>query len=121
MAAPNIVNTTSIYGRTDVASVGTATTTITTNAASSGKVLKINTLIVSNIDGVADVDVSVDLYRESSTAAFSIAKTVTVPSDSSLVVVGKENPIYVTEGDSIRLSATADGDAQAICSYEELS
>lgn len=121
MAAPNIVNTTSIFGRTDVASIGTATTTITSNASSSGKVFKINTLIVSNIDGATDVDVTVDLYRTSSTAAFHIARTVTVPSDSSLVVVGKENPIYVTEGDSIRLSANAEGDAQAICSYEELS
>lgn len=121
MAAPNIVNTTSIYGRTDVMSVGTAALSITSNAASSGKVYKVNTLIVSNVDGTNNVDASVSLYRESLTASYHIAKTVTVPADSSIVVIGRDNPMYLAEGDSIRVSASVAGDAEAVCSYEELS
>ena len=121
MAAPNIVNTTSIFGRTDVMAVGTAASSITTNSANSGKVYKVNTLVVSNVDGVNDVDVNVDLYRISLTAAFHVARTVTVPADSSIVMVGRDNPVYLAEGDSIRVTASAIGDAEAICSYEELS
>ena len=92
MANPNIVSTSMIYGKTDVQDVGTAATAITTNAAASGKVLKINMLLLSNIDGTNPVDVDVALRRASSD--YYIAKTVSVPADSSLVVIGKEKPMY---------------------------
>jgi len=49
MAAPNIVNVTTITGVTTfVAGIGTdgAISTIVSNAASSGKVLKINTYFI---------------------------------------------------------------------------
>jgi hypothetical protein len=107
-----------IYGKTDVQNVGTAATSITTNAASSGKVLKINMLLVSNIDGANPVDVDVVLRRSSSD--YYITKAVSVPADSSLVVIGKENPMYLMENDSIRLTAGAVDSAQAVCSYEEI-
>jgi len=46
MAAPNVVNVSSILGSTDVQSVGTSAVAITTNSASSNKLYKINSLIV---------------------------------------------------------------------------
>ena len=119
MANPNIVQTASIYGRTDVLAVGTAATAITSNAGSSGKLLKINALVVSNVHGTNSVDVNVDLFRSST--AYRIASTVAVPADSSLIVISKDNPIYLNEGDSLRLTAGAASSAQAVCSYEELS
>lgn len=119
MANPNIVATTIIRGKTDVCAVGTASTTLVSNPSSSGKVFKVNCLLVSNTDGSAGVDVNVSLYRDS--VDYYIAKTVTVPADSSLVAIGKENPIYLNEGDSIRVVAQYADYAQAICSYEEIS
>jgi hypothetical protein len=107
-----------IYGKTDVLAVGTAATAITSNPGSSGKVLKINMLSVANVNGTSNVDVNVDLYRGST--AYHIAKTVSVPADSSLVVIGKENPMYLMEGDSLRLTAGSSGNAEAVCSYEEI-
>jgi hypothetical protein len=118
MANPNIVATSMIYGKTDVLAVGTAATAITSNPGSSGKVLKINMLSVANVNGTSNVDVNVDLYRGST--AYHIAKTVSVPADSSLVVIGKENPMYLMEGDSLRLTAGSSGNAEAVCSYEEI-
>lgn len=118
MANPNIVQTSTIYGRTDVLDVTTTATAITSNAASSGKVYKINALVVSNINGSTAVDINVDLFRNST--AYRVASTVSVPSDSSLIVISKDNPIYLNEGDSLRLTAGAASSAQAICSYEEL-
>lgn len=117
MANPNIVNVTEIYGKTAVQSVTTTATAIVTNAASSGKVTKINALYVSNIDGTNNEDVTVDLFRGS--VAYHIAKTIVVPADATLDVVSKA--IYLQEGDTLRLTAGSDSRLQAVCSYEEIS
>ncbi len=117
MAAPNIVNVSTITGKTAVQAVGTSATAIVTNSASSGKVFKINALYVSNVDGTNNAEVNVDLFRSST--AYHIAKTVVVPADASLDVLSK--PIYLEEGDSLRLTANAASDIEAVCSYEEIS
>lgn len=119
MAAPNIVNVTSIFGKTAVLSVTTTATAIVTNAAASNKVLKINSLVVSNIDGTNSADITVEVFRSST--SYRLASTITVPADATLVVISKDTSIYLEEGDSIRCLASADGDLQAVCSYEEIS
>ena len=120
MAAPNVVNVTSIYGKTVGAALGTSTGDILVNTASSGKLLKLNSIIVANIDGNNSADVTVYFYDLSATTPFHIAKTVTVPSQSTLVVLGKDAPIYLEEGDKIMGLASAAGDLEIIVSYEEL-
>lgn len=119
MAAPNIVNVTSIIGKTAVQAVSNSATAIVSNSAASGLVLKINTLIIANVDGTVAADITVDLFRSS--VAYRIANTIQVPPDATLVLVSKENPIYLEEGDSLRCTASALGDLEAICSYEEIS
>ena len=119
MAAPNIVNVTAIYGKTAVQAVGNSATAIVTNSAASGKVLKINTLTIANVDGTNAADITVDLYRSS--VAYHIAKTISVPADASLVVISKDTAIYLEEGDTLRLTASAVSDLEATCSYEEIS
>ena len=119
MAQPNIVNVVTILGHTDVLNVTTTATAVVTNSAASEKVFKINSLIVSNIDGTNAADISVDLFRSST--SYYLASTITVPADATLVVISKDNPIYLEEGDSIRCLASANGDLQVVCSYEEIS
>lgn len=117
MAAPNIVNVATITGKTAVQAVTTSATAIVTNSAASGKVFKINALYVSNVDGTNAADVNVDLYRSST--AYHVAKTVSVPADATLDIISKA--IYLEEGDSLRLTASANSDLEAVCSYEEIS
>lgn len=117
MAAPNIVNVATITAKTAVQAVGTSATAIVSNAASSNKVFKINALYVSNVDGTNNAEINVDLYRSST--AYHIAKTIVVPADATLDVISK--PVYLEEGDSLRLTANAASDLEAVCSYEELS
>jgi hypothetical protein len=119
MAAPNIVGVTTIRGNTEVLAVTTSATAIANNIPSSGKVYKINSLVVSNIDGTNAADITADLYRGGT--GYSIASTITVPADASLVVISKETAVYLEEGDALRCTASADGDLVAICSYEEIS
>ena len=120
MAAPNVVNVTSIYGKTVGAALGTSTGDVLVNTAGSGKLLKLNSIIVANIDGSSNADVTVYFYDLSATTPFHIAKTVTVPAKSTLVVLGKDAPIYLEEGDKIMGLASVAGDLEIIVSYEEL-
>lgn len=117
MAAPNIVNVTSIYGKTAVQAVTTSATAIVTNSAASGKVLKINALYVANVDGTNNAEITVDVFRSS--VAYKIASTVVVPADAALSIL--DQSIYLEEGDSLRLTANANSDLEAVCSYEDIS
>jgi len=119
MANPNIVNVSDIRGKTSVQSVGTSATAIVSNTAESNKVFKINSLTVANVDGTNSADITVDIFRSS--VSYKIANTIAVPADSTLVVISKDTAIYLEEGDSLRCLASATGDLQAICSYEEIS
>lgn len=119
MAAPNIVGVSSIYGKTMGAALSTTTTTdILTCAAD--KVLKINSIIVSNVDGTNSANATVYFYDSSAAARYALAYTITVPADSTLVVLGKDAPIYLEESDQIEAGASATSDLEIIISYEEL-
>ena len=121
MAAPNIINATSIFGKTTAAALDTTTTTsLLANSASSNKLLKINSIIVANVDGTNSASVTVHFYDNSASARYNIAHTVDVPADSTLVVIGKDSPIYLEESDQIEASASAANDLEMIISYEEL-
>ena len=117
MAAPNMINFNFMTGNTAVMNVTTTSSNIVVNPGSSNRVFKINSLIVTNIDGANPADITVDVLRG---APFRLASTITVPADSSLVVISKDNSIYLEEGDSIRCQASADGDLQAVCSFENV-
>jgi len=119
MAEPNIVNVSSIYGRT---TSGTLTTSLSTDylVCPSNKVLKVNSIICANIDGTNDAD-AVVFFRDSSRSAnVALASQITVPAKSTLVVLSKDTAIYLEEGDSIRGGANANSDLDIIISYEEL-
>ena len=114
MAAPNIVNVQTITGKTAVQQVGTTATAIVSNSAGSNTVVKVNALYVANVDGTNNAEITVDLFRSST--AYRIANTVVVPADAVLDVISKS--FYLEEGDSIRLTANAASDLEAVCSYE---
>ena len=117
MAAPNIVNVATITGKTVGLAVTTSATAIITGGAN--KVTKVNALYVSNIDGTNNADITVIFYNADNTTSYHIAKTVTVPADSTIDVLTKA--IYLEEGDELRLAASADSDIEAVASYEEIS
>lgn len=117
MANPNIVNVTIITGKTAVLAATTVATAIVANPAASGKVFKINALYVSNVDGSVSADISIDLFRSST--AYRITSATEVITNTTVDVISKS--IYLEEGDSLRLTASADGDLEAVCSYEEIS
>ena len=124
MTAPNIVNVTTITGKTNVVSLTTTNATLVVeNTASSNKVFKINSLVVSNVDGTNAADITVSLYSEDNIGgtATEIVSTISVPADASLVVIDKSTSIYLEEDKSIGATAGTANDLKVVCSYEEIS
>ena len=124
MAAPNIVNVTSIVGKTVTIALSTTNaTSIISNAASSGKVLKVNSLFVANVDGTNACEVTVAVYSEDAIGgtAYAIASTIDIPADSTLVVLTKDEPIYLEEDMSIGVTAETANDLVIVASYEEIA
>ena len=124
MSAPNIVNVTTITGKTNVVSLTTTNATLVVeNTAGSNKVFKINSLVVSNVDGTNAADITVSLYSEDNIGgtATEIVSTVSVPADASLVVIDKNTSIYLEEDKSIGATAGSASDLKVVVSYEEIS
>jgi hypothetical protein len=124
MAAPNIVNVTTITGKSAVVSLTTTSATaVVSNAASSGKVFKINSLVVSNVDGTNAADITISYYTEDDIGgtATEIVSTVSVPADASLIVIDKNTSLYLEEDRSIGATAGSANDLKVVVSYEEIS
>jgi hypothetical protein len=124
MAAPNIVNVATITGKTDQVSLTTTSATaVVSNTAASGKVFKINSLIVSNVDGTSAADITVSVYSEDDIGgtATELVSTVSVPADASLVVIDKNTALYLEEDMSIGATAGTADDLKVVVSYEEIS
>ena len=131
MAAPNIVNVATITGVTtyiagvSTVGAGNGISTVVTNAASSGKVIKINCLVATAIGTTTGV--TVNQYNSASqftgaAATVSLASTMTVPLFSSLAVIDKTNSIYLQENEQIGVIAQSNaGTIDVVCSYEEIS
>ena len=123
MAAPNIVNVTSIIGITTA--VGLSTTAVTTflsNAAASGKVLKINTVVAAGIGtGSGNITLKYHLAAAGAGTSIALANTITVPTGASLVIIGKDNPIYLEEDRSLTAQASVADNIAIVCSYEDIS
>ena len=133
MAAPNIVNVNTITGVTSAFSGIAVTTgikgavgitTVASNPSGSGKVLKINSLVAAGIG--ATTGVTVDIYdKATATGAantVSIASTIAVPTFSSVVIIGKENAIYLEEDRSLGVYCQPNlGSINVVVAYEEIS
>jgi hypothetical protein len=117
MAAPNVLVSTNVNGKTAVQLVTTSATAIASCAGGSNKVLKVNALYISNVDGANNYTLTMDLYR--SATAYRLGSQIIVPAASTLDVVSKS--FYLEEGDALRLTASANNKLEAICSYEDIS
>ena len=122
MTAPNIAGLTTVTGKSVGVAVGTNDTTLVLNNATSApnKVFKINSVVVSNVDGTNSATVQVKL-RKNATTSYFLANTITVPANATLVVVTRDMQLYLEENDSILVVASASPALEAICSYEEIS
>jgi hypothetical protein len=116
MAAPNLVNMTTLTGKTAVMAVTTTPTALITNSVAN-HLLKVDQLLVTNINGTTNATVNVDIFRSS--VAYDIAYLMTVPAGATLDIIS--NRIYLEEGDALRLTASSNSYLEAVASYEDIS
>ena len=127
MAAPNVVNVATITAKSAAVDLSTnGTTLVLSNAESSGKVFKLNQLIVVNDDGTNSANIPITYVTADGGAgdggtAFYLAKTVAVPAGGMLVVIDKSTAMYIEEDRSIYAQASVANDLDVIASYEEIS
>ena len=119
MAAPNLKNIATIFGNTDSALLTTTLTSIVTNSSSSGKVYKINTIMVSNIDGTNDAVIDV-AFSDNGTARY-LGYQMALPASTTLVITSRDQPIYLEENDSIQAKCNTSSDAHIVISYEDMA
>ena len=124
MANPNIVNVTAIYGNSSQTSLTTTSaTSLVSNAASSGKVFKINSITVANVDGTNAADITINIYSAAALGgtAFPLVSTVSVPADATLIVTDKTTSFYLLENQSIGATAGTASDLVVNASWEEIN
>ena len=123
MAAPNIVNvTTIIAGLAVAAPANTTANTLVSNAASSASVIKINSLTCTNVTGSsATVTVSVNSAAAGAGTPYRLAYQIAVPAASSLQLIDKGNFVYLTEDKSIVVTSGTSAAIEYVTSYETIS
>ncbi len=120
MAAPDLTSLTTVTGKVAGVAIGATATDLVANASASGKLVRIVSVYIANVDGTNDATVNVDVQKNAGTA-YRITNTVNVPADTTLVVISKDAPVYLEENDKLRATASAASDLEAVVSYEELS
>jgi len=114
MANPNIVNVTSILGQTDLFALTTTSANLVTCATD--KVVKINSVLISNIDGSVAADVTIKM--DDGSASRAIGSTISVPADATLALIDKNTSFYLNEADVLQGTASANSDLECLVSYE---
>jgi len=118
VAAPNIVNVTTITAKTNLVSLTTSLSSLLTNSSNSNTVLKINSITYANYTG-APVTGTSTVLRSATT--YYLVGSVSIPANSTLIVTGKDTAFYLEEGDAIQGSASSNSALTAIISYEIIS
>lgn len=123
MAAPNIVNvTTIIAGLAVAAPANTTANVVVSNAAATAAVIKINSLTCTNVTGTsATVTVAITSSAAGGGTAYRLAFQMAVPANSSLQLIDKGNFVYLTEDKSLVVTSGTSSAIEYVTSFETIS
>ena len=123
MAAPNLQAPTTVTGKTTYVYLSsTSETTLLSNAASSNRALRIANITVANTSATTSASIAAKIYTAASAGTgYALAATVTVPVGAVVILVGKENPVWLEEDKRITVTAGTANILDVVCSYEEVA
>jgi len=122
MAAPNIVNVATITAKSAAALLTVSLASQVSNAVSSGKVLKINNIVISNITAsAATVRLAYNTAAAGAGTSYYLAYDISVPAAASLIITDKTTSFYLEENTSIVALAGTASALHCVVSFEELS
>jgi hypothetical protein len=129
MANPNIVNVLSIYGKTTFLTPAVTTNVVLlANATGSANSIKVNNILVANVDGTSAISATVALYTNGSVAqgsaptggtAYPIIYQVSIPAGSTISILDKT--IYLEENVSLVVTTGTASKITYTVSYEAIS
>ncbi len=120
MANPNIVNVTTINGKVSGTLAAASLTAAVTNSASSGKIYKINSVLVTNTSSNTTYNFTMDLYK-GGTTSYKIANNIPIPTSTTFVAIDKNSSIYLEESDVLRVQGSSANFLNVITVWEEIS
>jgi len=119
MAAPNIFSSANCtLSRTSLTAT-TAATPIVSNSAGSNTSVRMTSLYVANY-GAIPAAITVDVYNGTAVQS-NLAYSVVIAANATLVVITSDSKVNLLEGESLRLTASANNTLQGTASYEVLS
>jgi hypothetical protein len=123
MAAPNIVNVTSIIaGYSAQIPSNTSANILLTNAAASNSVVKVNSIVITNVtDTIASTTVALNSSASGLGTSYRIAYNIYVPPNASLQLVDKGNFLYLTEDKSILITSGTASALEYVAVFETIS
>lgn len=127
MANPNILQAATVVGNTTTLLISSTAdpfaTALANNAASSGKVFKINSIVVANVDGSTPADITIKIFSQDDLGGTgtAIASTISVPADATLIVTDKTTSFYLLEDKSLGATASVANDLVVTVSFEEIN
>lgn len=113
MAAPNLLGSTTVTGKTALTSLSTVTSDVITSSANS--VSKLNSIVLSNY--TASV-VNANVMVNRSATVYTLGGNVSIPANSTLVLLGKDTSLYLEEGDILQANVSANSSISMSASYE---
>ena len=125
MAAPNIVNVALINANSNTMTLSTTSEIgLLSNPSASGKVYKVNTIMVANREINANaVNVSVNVYSAAALGGTGtyLTNLISVPGSSTLVILDKSTAFYLQEDKSIGIKSGTSNGLTVVTSWEEIS
>jgi hypothetical protein len=76
-------------------------------------------LYVANVAGANEFPVTIDLLNGATVQ--KLVAGLVIPATATVSVISKDAPLYLMEGDSLRLVTQASAKLEAVVSYEEIS
>lgn len=114
MANPNIATVSRIFPQSSTILLGNTPYQIT---AATGELIKIQRIGLSNIIGSRIAYASVWYYI--SNVSYRVASTIRVPQNTTVNVISKNTPLYLMEGQTLRVNcSTGNADLEMVLNYE---
>jgi hypothetical protein len=127
MAAPNIVNVTTIVPHTVTLTPANTARQGLVAAPATGATHKINTVMIANLDPSNSYAATISLCLADGTTFRSIGNTVSVPPNSTLVLTDKSTSFYLLdttvtgETSTLWVQSNSASNLTFTCSYETIS
>lgn len=118
MAAPNIINSTTVLGKRAYLILSTSMANVITNSSTSGNLIKVSEVSISNITA-AQITTNVAVGRGST--LYYLAGTMAIPANSTLTITSRDTAFYLEEGDYLQANTSSANAGHMSVSHEVTS